>query len=206
MKLEELKGLVKKYNEYPCEDTLFKEELDVVLAVMFHVFGKNSPNKGTFVLAGQRHGEKIHKIVEFNFKGGKQKNFIGQDRDSEIMASNCLWDASLCGSNPGENAITHMFNSPQIMSLETTHGRFLAAFFADSGTFSMQETVYRAIAKTIAMLGRDDEVLQKSCSATLATDAKMDSYIRFLFETKNLPAIKTWSAWRDSAKNRIFFN
>lgn len=206
MKLECLKGLVRKYKENPSEMTLFKEELDVVLAVMFHVLGQRVPKKGTFILAGQRHGEKMQTIVEFNFKEGKQRNFIGQDRDSDVMAANNLWDASTYASNPGAKAITHMFNSPQIMSLETTHGRFLAAFFADGGEFSKQETIYRAITKAIAMLGRDDVVLQKSCDATFDSDSKTENYVKFLFETRELPEIKTWSAWHDQAKSRIFFD
>lgn len=204
MKLGIMKGLVRKYKEIPNEDILYKEELNVILAVLFKVLDSNVPRKGTFLLVGQRYTENMQKLVEFNFKEGKQRNFLGQDRDSDIQASTILWDASCYSSEPCSDAIKHLFNTPYIMSLETLYGRFLAAFFADYGDFRLQEKAYLTIVKTITMLNPEDEVLQNSCSKTFWARAKdhsdgesrLEEYIEFLFKTKDLPEIKKWSEWK----------
>ena len=212
MKVETIKKNLKKYKEFPSEHTLFKEEIDVILAVMFQVLGEKFPKKGSFMLAGKKEGGELETIVEFNFPGGKQKRFLGQYQDSDVMASYNVYNMSTFSHEPGSKAIKYQYNSPEVMALHTTNGQFVAAFFADNGGFSTQERAYHAMIEAIALLGRDDVGLKDSFKKTFELDAesnpdldKLETFVRFLFETQELPEIKTWSAWRDKDKPRIFF-
>lgn len=149
MELGKIRKL-KNFKEHEVDWLVDKSQVQAILDGLFEAIDEvGMPKKGTFILAGQRKGESVQKIVDFEFPGGKQKNFVGQDRDSRLIAENVIYDASTYSYRGDERVITSLYNTPQIMSLELPHSRFLAAYFADNGSFSDQDIVYNRLAGTI---------------------------------------------------------
>lgn len=184
------------------ETSLSKQEIDVLFAVLNKIFECESyPKKGTFILEGQKDGEKPFKIVEFEFPGGEQKNFVSTGRPSRLIAESVLYDVSTFGKTNG-SAITYLPNTPQVPKLNTSNGRFLCAFLADNGSYGSQEIVYIAVAKTLAMLREEDEALQNAYDNTFFTEVEdspglsfVDGYIEDLFDGCSLPELDHWEEW-----------
>ena len=215
MDIKKLK--LKNYKEANSDFGLYAEEVDVVLAVLFHVLeARGIPVKGTFRLDSQKRGDESRKIVEFNFRGGKKRHFYGGDRDSEQVAGHVLAQAATYTWGNGMGAIRNGFNNPAWMNLEANGGRFLAVFYADAGCDSSMKEVYLAVAKAISMLAENDRMLQESFGMTVFgqfEDIKwataLDQYIDNLFEKEKLPEIKAWKEWHRSPRcdrKEEFFN
>jgi hypothetical protein len=152
---------------------LTANELKKVLSCLDAVFEREDiyPKKGTFILEHQVYDDnETKRIVEFEFEGGKKKNFLSQGRDSRIMAENMISDASTYSKNPG-SAVRYGSDTPLFMSLETTDGRFNAVFFADSGTYESQIIVYCTLAKALSLIIPEDETLQEAWEKTLLVES-----------------------------------
>lgn len=144
------------------------KELKKVLSCLDETFTFEElhPKKGTFILEHQTYDDKdTSRIVEFEFEGGKKRNFLKQGRDSRLVAENMIGDAATFSKNPG-SAIRYGVNTSLFMSLEATNGRFNAVYFADNGSFKDQIIVYCAISKSLSLVIPEDDILQKSWEKT----------------------------------------
>jgi hypothetical protein len=198
---------LKDYQEVNGEFGLYHEEVDVVLAILFHVLdARGIPKKGTFCLESQRFKGSSYKVVSFNFPGGRVSHFYGSDSDSERVSSYVLEHASTYVWGNGMGAVRTGFNFPDWMNLEADNGRFLATFYADRGYDKNMKEIYLTVIKTISMLADDDQTLQKNCAMTIYgqfEDVKwataLETYIDDLFDNDKLPEIVAWKEWKKSA-------
>ena len=151
-----------------------------------------NPKKGTFILEYQSYGglepqwyylhPTTQRIVEFEFEGGVQKNFICQGRDSREMAEELIAYIATCSNNSG-SAIRYNSGTPYYMQLEADDGRFNAVYFADNGNFKDQFAVYCALAKALSMIMPGDLTLQKSWQTTREFEASDFLGIKAIDET-----------------------
>lgn len=205
--VSELRNLQTVPNE---KSSLSKEEINVVFAVLNKVFEheKNCPKQGTFILAGQKDGREPFKIISCEFPRGEKKNFVASYRSSRNMAEDVVYAASTYKKEGGGSALNYMYNTPYFIRLNTDNGRFLVAFFVDTGEFSFQTLVYMAIVRTLAELRRGDKILEESCEHTFFTEiedspglAALEVYVKSLFEECSLPELEEWQKWYASRQS-----
>ena len=175
----------KNYKQYVAPNSeLTVKELKKLLSCLDAVFEHEDfhPKKGTFILEHQIYDDdETRRIVEFEFEGGKKRNFLSQGRNSRVMAEEIVSSAATYSKNPG-SAIRYGLNTPLFMSLETTDGRFNAVFFADNGTYEGQIIVYCTLVKALSLIIPDDETLQTAWEKTFVVESDYFLGLRRLSE------------------------
>ena len=219
MEAKNLKNFNAKYGK----ESLLRPESDVVVAVITHVLSSYPELKrGTFIMKAQMLKDGVYPIngsddaLWFNLSGGEQRHFLGGDRGSDQVAASTLSDATTYSRRTTDGAIRNGWNCPNWLCVETTNGRFLAIFCAEGGLDRIQNAIYLAVTKALAMLCKGDGVLQNSSDITFGRDFKGDEYaealekdIENIFEKDLYPAISEWKMWcntqnADSARRQFF--
>lgn len=188
--------------------TLFEQEAQALIAIVVNVLevGNDLPKTGTFLLYGVADDKPkdLQKIVSFNFKGGTLHNCIDSGYTSDQIGDSVLrLAATQLSKSESKTAITYYVDSPAFLKLKTTHGTFLCFFWGDNGSSTY---VYCASAKAIAMMGKEDQVLQESCKYLFFTEMEdypsidmLDKYVEHLFEQCNLDELEEWKKWHEPA-------
>lgn len=203
------------------ETTLFQPEVDVILAVIDQVLASfdTYPDKGTFILDGQKMGEKAKCIVRFNLEGGYCRPL--EDTSDEITANainNVLsWPHKPAYAYQGETKFFGQFPSgiythgrQKVLVLNTTYGRFLMSYYANSGCNPFEEhdectILLQALAETFARMGKEDKVLQWSVERVHAQATDLEkrtiTLVQDLFQNCTLSAIREWEDWHEQAND-----
>ena len=187
---------------------LFSEEIEVLLAVMFEILGRFTPERGTFRLEGQKLGCDSYEIISFNFPRGEKRHFMANDRGSESLSNYMLGQASTYSRQIGLGSVRHGFNAPSWLDLETDNGRFLAAYYAENGSDDIMNQVYLTIIEVLSILRENDKVLTECCANTFCGEFDNADWVRGLavrinrmFDEDKLPEIVAWKKWHKNNKN-----
>lgn len=189
--------------------TLFKEEADAIVAVVKDVISKSkiSVKNGTFLLYGVKNGEREpQRLISFDFGRGPAKKFSIFEKDSRCLAEEILELEVRKDHSESYSGISYYFDSPPFLQLRTTYGRFICAFYAGEGLYSGMTYVYSAVAKALALLCENDEVLQKSCGDVFIREIddeprilELEDYVEDLFLKSKLPELAAWQKWHITA-------
>lgn len=214
--------------------TLYQQEIDVILAVIDQVLAsfEMHPTKGTFILDGQEMGEEAKCIIRFNLENGVClppedlgiDDYTSDDITAIAINSVLSWPEVPAYGYKGEARYFGQLPSGiykrglrKVLVLNTTYGRFLISFFAncqcgidehDGGS-----ALLRALAIAFASIDQKDKVLQQSVKGitqfiALGEKCAMD-VVRELFTKCELPALKAWKDWCESASSsgelKLFF-
>ena len=195
-------------------DTLFKEEIDVVEAVLKNVMNGfiHDSISGTFMLGGIKESDQLFReIMTFDFGEGPTENFNFEEKDSrtyarEVLAldANAIHELSIA-------SISYYYDTPIILSAKTTYGRFNCAVFSDSIDSSLMAFIYCAIIQALACMGKEDIVLQKSCKHIFKCEKERSAYnitklkddIITMFRDGSLPEIATWKKWHEKSSGNL---
>ena len=186
--------------------TIYKEELNVILGVMFKVLSdlNKMPKRGSFAMSGQRRNCDSDLIVTFNFKKGKLRNDHYCSEDSPAV--DLIGKVSSYKNRPEMGSIRSGFHSPKWMNLETNKGRFLCAVVSD-GDNETAEAIYLILTKTFSLIGRGDETLQRCATSTFINQfekndlaALVTDMVEKIFSDKSLPEIKEFEDFRAELK------
>lgn len=205
---------LKNLRTFPnAEASLSSEEIDVILAVLDFTFKKiGQPERGTFILEGGPSEYQTFKILDFEFKRGRKRNFGGQDRDSRLIAQCTVNDASSYSRNSQRSAIRDdLYNAPMILLAPTDNGRFVAACLMDNAEVYAMRTVYIALIKTLSALRPDDKTLEKCFQNTMFEEIGRDQWNRTFvqeidefLEKSGETSVKAWREIRDGIPE-VFF-
>ena len=189
------------------QTTLFKEEADAIIAVVLNVLKHDGrlPKAGTFLLYGVEDGKQdVQKIISFSFKNGAVRNCLESSCDSDELGDTILKRVAAHMSH--RTAITYYVDSPTFLELKTTYGRFLCFYYDES--MCNQTYIYCAVAKALASMGKEDEVLQEACEYLFAVEMEdhtridvLAGYVDGLFTSCELPELKIWKEWHEPANN-----
>ena len=200
------------------ETTLYKEEADVIIAIVFGIMKEIGvcAKHGTFLLYGVKNdSQEPQKIISFDLRRGPSAKFMRNEKrlNSRKMAEEVLErDARSEKSTfalqdtKAKGYITYYADSPLFLSLQATHGRFTCAFYAGDGDYWDMTFVYCAVAQALAVMGKEDEVLQESCDDLFFSEVDeyttifiARNYVNSVFEEDVFPEIKAWRTWHDAA-------
>lgn len=213
------------------ETTLFQQAVDFILAIIDQVLDSfdTHPTQGTFILDGQAYGEKAKCILRFNLEDGVLQPLEGFEDTSDDIAAGAINKVLAWPETPayGYKAEPNFFGRlpsgvykqgrNKVLVLNTTFGRFLMSYYANSGC-SMEahdegSALLLAVAETIAQMGKEDKVLQRS-AYTLgeqSTGVEKDAVIlvKRLFLEDKFPPLLAWKKWHEpantSGKLTLFF-
>ena len=190
--------------------TLFKEEADVIVAVVLDAIKKNhiEGKTGTFALFGNKKEKDPEQIISFDLEDGSSvaSRYLSNSNDYAKIALKKAgaYTTSGCKIESPLDAWGHSMED--VLELETTYGQFLAAFFSSERDFY----VYYAIAKALTCMGKEDIVMVENANNMLLSEAKTDTGIYYLiehvenlFENAMLPEIKAWKEWHDKEKENL---
>lgn len=200
--------------QYEPDSTMFKEEVDVITTIVKGVLGQFSPDSsGSFTLIEQKDDEapsesdKSHLIVGFNFGDGPIQGYvqgkpscwavchIADQQRFTVLDSGGFIDDMLIDDELDE----------EFLVLKTTAGRFVRSVCM-SGFPYCETEIYLAVAKAIALMGKEDEVLQASYQELLSSEAasfphlrQLDKQLERSFERCREPELRAWKTWHESA-------
>lgn len=228
---------------YPSEDMLYQEEIDAVVAVLgelLELFGEHRPNQGTIVLDGQAKGEGAFNILWTNLELGAYRRYFfrTQERTSDAMANETIdailyWpekplygyeaDKLRFGELP---TMVYADGANKALVLNTTLGRFVMSVYLVHAEESKPGEVARfidyydgsiavmkALALTLAKMGKEDIVLQRSVrelmTGLMAPQQRiLNEKVDELFAKCELPELAAWKKWHEAATSEglaVFF-
>ena len=169
---------------------------------------------GSFLLVGQKDGEdEVEMIMGFDFEGGmEEERYTGKSSDWVVhhMAE------AMATIEADEKGVIVCYDESgldeEVMLLETSLGRFICA--ACIGEFPYCEVeIYLAVAKALAEMRKNDEVLQEAYAELLHEEAccspglhLLDSYVSSLFgERRRTSNLKTWKEWYMANELKLYF-
>ena len=212
-------------SHYEPEKTLNREEVDAIVAVVQSTIAwlsldrpglSEAVKKGSFALVGRKDGayEKAKPIVCFDFENGPKANYYnyekGQYRSSRWMIE---YDAQMMNKIDAATGIIREVNyrdlgwQRRILALQTTAGCFFCSVICPN---AYETEIYLAVAKSIALMGKEDTVLQGSYGNLLCGHPghyrgdeiyALDQYVQNLFSKCELPELKAWREWHEPANN-----
>lgn len=226
---------------HPGSTGLSQTEIDVLLSVQKHYLAETVGGElslGTCILDAQPNGKPAACVYRYNLPGGIfWRNFFGvHERSSDIMAENSIGEILNASSDQsrffgemlaaGGFVNTGIYRDGEllVMVLKTTKGRFLFA-----PQFRLKEAVplpqaefglYHVVAETLALMAREDGILQHSAIRLLQQSQCSPSYIikaasaagiaRACFGIgQELVEVRTLREWRNktgaSKRPRVFF-
>lgn len=206
------------------ETTLFHQESNLILAVIDQVLSSfdTYPTQGTFILDGQKRGEDAKCLIRFNLEDGVCPPIAGFDDTSDDIATNAInavlsWPAASAYGYKGEPNLFGQFSSgiyqhgrKKVLVLNATFGRFLMSYYADSGCSNCRAEAHDdgnalllSVAETIAQMGKEDKILQKSVDSITNTTAKNEqdaiTLVERLFLEGTFPPLQVWKEWHEPA-------
>lgn len=206
------------------ETTLFQQEVDVILAIIDQVLSnlEQYPTKGTFILDGQKMGEKAYNIVRFNLQDGYStyhRYGRNSDRAAEESINEILsYPSSMnrYSTNPGyywksfgllPSGFYQCDDMPQlrVVVINASFGRFIASFYGDP--YDADTDCLTALAEALAQLCKEDKVLRRSVDDIVSDSVKRRddgaevaaAIASKMFDSCDHPALKAWRDWHESA-------
>ena len=189
--------------------TLYREEADVIIAVIQDAIenSKVSIKNGTFLLWGMKNGEHApQRMISFDFDYGPVRKFSVYGESSRFLAEEVIMVHASGERSKTYSAISSYIDLPSHLELATTNGHFACSFYAGKGDTNFMAHIYCAVAQTLALMGKEDSVLQDSCDKVffLEVDGYPEiyvarSYVERLFRDCKLPEIAAWQKWHESA-------
>lgn len=204
------------------ETTLFKEEVDAIIAVVMNTID-NEPyvrnrdiHDGSFLFYGMADdGEEPQKIIAFDFENGPTENLSPYSGGDYGNNSREIADAVLArelddNKAKDDSVITWFCESPPFLSFRTTHGRFACACFGDRLFYKPMIHIYCAVVQAVACMGLEDTVLQDSCdkvfSSEICTEYRaknLRSRVKKLFRECKLPELARWKKWHSAEDENL---
>lgn len=200
------------------ETTLFQQEVDIILAVIDQVLATfdEYPTQGTFILDGQKMGEDAKCILRFNLENGFCQPMEDTSDDIVIRAIDdiLVWPKYLTYGYHGEPnyfgqlpSDIYKYGRRKALVLNTTFGRFVVSFYANfvSGGHEESTALLLAVAESIAQMGKEDKILQKSNQNLQWLMTNLDqnavALVRDLFHNCAHPTLKAWKEWHEPANS-----
>jgi hypothetical protein len=169
---------------------LYWQEIDVVVEVITELIKSDgNPSAGTFILDGQKKGEKPQCLVRFNLENGRvlERRYTVKHKPVKPDTSEVFADSDTMAEESIDRFLQMpsyekycFFYYPQheyrnksgiyvdgmykVLCLNTAEGRFLCSFYADyeNGGHEQSTRVLMCVSEVIARLDRSDWVLQES--------------------------------------------
>ena len=208
------------------ESTLFKEEVDVIVAVVVDTVDNLSAegrdlSEGSFLLYGAADVEdesekyEIQEIISFDFDNGPSAPYRpysdGSDGITSRNFAEKILKRDLSHSHHGSAGhISYYVDSPLFMTLKTARGRFDSACFGEEFSYRDMTYIYCAVAQAFACMGKEDKVLQDSVDSVFFREAEeykrigdLRDHVEELFREKKLPEIKLWKDWHDKESGNL---
>lgn len=200
---------LENYNaNYKPETAMHKEEVDVITEVVKKVLTQVHPSTttGSFLLVGQKEGEAqpAKEILRFDFEGGAVK-CRNLDKPS-CWVTNCVVEKMLPIEIEGGDIsyFTDDGLDEEVLSLQATGGRFLCMTCIGEYPYCEVE-IYLAVAKAIAMMREEDQVLQESYVGLLEEEGgyspklrSLDEQLTKMFRRCRESKLEAWKNWRKS--------
>ena len=196
--------------------TLFQQEVDVIQAVVARVLDsfEPQPTQGTFILDGQKRGESAYCILRFNLEKGccQLHEETSDDAAAGSIDDILAWPERLAygyRSNPeyfGQlPSSIYMSIRRKVLVLNTTFGRFLVSFYANSPFPYVRQdmTLLMALAEAFAQMGKEDKILQRSvervCASAISPDKDAIILVKHMFLDCEDDALRIWRDWHEPA-------
>lgn len=204
--------ITNKRLELEPKSTLYKEEAEAIIAVVFKMFNGDISD-GSFLLYGKKDGEdEPQRIISFDFGDGPSKDCYYDGKNSFRLARETL-EQDLKNVHEGNSShISYLCGSPLYLTMKTTHGRFNCACFVGGICSHGQIMLYCAIAQALACMGKEDKVLQESCDHIFSDETENNhqkmadtvrKYIEAMFDECTVPEIAAWKKWHDENANEL---
>lgn len=204
------------------ETTLFKEEVDAIIAIIEDTIDRraydtgSNLDEGSFVLYGKKDGEdKVQEMIAFDFESGPSIDCLFYSRcffgtgSREIAENVTKRDLTNIHDKP-DSHISYFRESPLFLSLKTTSGRFACACYGRDFSYKDMTFVYCAFAQAIACMGKEDKVLQESCDHIFFSQSEeyhelgdLRDHIEELYRECALPELKLWKKWHDAESENL---
>lgn len=195
--------------------TLRPEEIAVVEEIVHFMLSKFvHADCGKFALFGKKKQMDASCILRFNISGEDQtyesEEFLTRANifvaESLAMAEHDIMNKHLLKTR------VYATLQNKALILNCTGGQFLCSCYANfrGNGHIASSLVLLAVAKTLANLCKEDDVLQESWGLLRAEYQSLSIYeyeriIDNLFEKAELPALKTWKKWSED-DSPIFFS
>ena len=194
---------------YPSKSMLFREEIDAIMEVMGDILPKinndHAPDRGSFILCGQKEGSKAHRIVSFDLSAGKDMIVTPRlqltTRETAVVSiekalqwpnQDCAYCYSAQANHFGKmpTNIYSEFTNVKMEStgadlvwntlvLNTVFGRFVASFqIYPSDTDTNMLTMRRALiglTEIFRQLGKEDPILQTQSADLVLQEDSIDT-------------------------------
>lgn len=193
-------------------DTRFlsRPEIDLVTAVVCAALNRTKADvtRGAFVLTGQKLGEPAETVLRFALPhGSKLDQTLSHGAIDFLERAELAIDCFLTSAYNDAETDVYTNDCHRALMVTTSHGRFLAALYADfSEKVAAEQTMFvlMAVADTLARISGDMVVCQKVKQIFYHTTDpfKLSSFVNKLFNERQLPEILDWVNWRDSATVR----
>lgn len=204
------------------ETTLFKEEVDAIIAIVDDTIRQRAAihgdelDEGTFLFYGiQDDSDEPQEIISFDLDKGPTKDYLPYSDgncgiDSHEIADNILKRNLTSKCEMSSSHISYYCDSPLFLVIKTTHGRFACACFGDDFSYKDMTYVYCAVAQAIACMGLEDKVLQDSCDKIFFSEMEeykdlggLRDHIEELYRKCKLPELKLWKKWHDEVNSEL---
>lgn len=197
--------------------TLFKEEIDAIIAVVMDTVREQAcihdreVREGSFLFYAMKDGDtEPQQIIEADFEDGPD---MGYHPGGSHDVADAILRKELLNSHREDKAaglITYFVDSPIFLTLKATYGRFVCACLSYSLSYEAMTYIYCAVAKAISCMGVEDEVLQHSCnnifhleSFGYANSVKIEKHVQELFLKCEIPELKLWKEWHDKESGNL---